>query len=992
MTSDDDDGKGKGSAPGGISRRAFLSSTGLGVAAAGLLRAREAQAAGSVKPPTVVGPGRVAITMKVNGVVRRLEVEPRTTLAEALRVELGLTGTKIGCDRGACSACTVHLDGKAVTSCLVLALDVRDRAVTTIEGLAKGEALHPVQQEFIAHDALQCGYCTPGMVMASAALLASKPRPSLDEVKGAVCGNLCRCGTYPKVFAAVMAASGQALPEGSAVQTGAALLRSDAPAAPPTDEPPRWPTPDGLAVIGKPTPRLDGRAKVTGAAKFTADVQLPGMLWARRVVAPWAHARVRSIDTSAAERLPGVKAVHVVERNREGAQLVNPPSSPDRWPTIRYAGQTVAAVAATSAAIAAEAARLVRVEYEKLPFVVDPDEARRDDAPLVFPGPVEMAGSAGGGGAAKALPQRGNVRGPSVKERGDVAAGLRAAALSVSGEFHTQAQTHSAMEPHGVVADWRPDGLTVYASTQGTATVRDELAAVFDLPKSKVRVITDFMGGGFGAKFGAGMYGVLATHLSKKSGKPVRLVLDRKEEHHHGSRPSTVQEVTLGATRDGALTAVSLRSFGSAGIATGAGVGNVAEVLYPAPAFRGEQSDVFTHVAPSTAFRAPGAPQGVFAVEQLVDELAERLKLDPLALRDRLDAGDARADREARRRERAIGAEAFGWAKRRRPPASDRGPIKRGVGVAQSIWPRIVDLDAACEVRVTRDGSIELSSSVQDIGTGTRTALAMVVAEELGVAPSAVTMRIGDTRFPIGPSSGGSKTLTAITPPARTAAYRVKQQLFAAVAPALGAKPEQLVARDGKIAVRGGGGSLGWKQAAAKMRGEELAARASRLDDYGGNLRDGLGGVQFVEVLVDTETGLVRVERVVAVHDCGRVVNPLAAQSQVNGGVLHGLSWALFEERVLDRQTGRMVNANFDQYKIAGARETPIVQTIFVEQENGRTSTEVSGLGEPANIATAVAIANAVYNAIGVRMRRLPMSPPVVLAALAAAAKRGGGR
>ncbi len=983
----DDEGRGGR----GISRRGFLQGTGISLAATTLLHSiNEAQAA-TIPAPKVLGPGAIRLSLKVNGKNHVVEAEPRATLAEVLRTQLGMTGTKVVCDRGACSACTVHLDGAPVCSCLTLAVDVGEKSVTTVEGLARGGELHPVQEQFIAHDAMQCGFCTPGMVMSCAALLARNAKPTLAEIKTAVSGNLCRCGTYPKVFAATLAASGQPVPPGTAVEMAAEPLLQWSKATPAADEPPPWPTSDHLAVVGKPTPRVDGRAKVTGAARYTADVRLPHMLYARRIASPHPHARIRSIDTRAAEKLPGVKAVYVVERLREGAQLRNPPATVERYPRIRYAGQTIAGVAATSQAIADDAARLIEIDYELLPFSVDLEEAQKDGAPLVYDGPTEQGGSAGGGGAAKGLPQHGNVRGPNETTHGDLAAGWKQAELTVEGEFRTQVQTHSALETHGVVADWRADGLTVYASSQGTATVRDEFAEVFGLPAAKVHVITEFMGGGFGAKFGAGTFGVLAAQLSKAAGAPVRLMLDRKDEHTSvGNRPSAIQRLKLGARKDGTLTAVELQSWGTAGIGLGAGVGPWIERLYPSPNFRSRQFDVFTHAAPGCAFRAPGAPMSAFSVEQLVDELAEKTSLDPLQLRDRLDQGGTRSDREARRRERRIGADKVGWS-RRRPPSSDAGPVKRGLGMAQAIWGRFVDMNSACEVRLHRDGSIEFLSSVQDIGTGTRTALAQIVAEELGVRASDITMRIGDTAYPIGPSSGGSKTLVGIAAPARTAAWRVKKKLLEAVALSLGAAAADLELRDGKVVVRGlPEKSLSLKKAAAKLRTDQISAQASRVVDYGGDQKDGYGGVQFAEVAVDVETGIVKVERVVAVHECGRVINPLALQSQVNGGILQGLSWALYEDRQLDRATGRMVNPNLDQYKIAGAREVPEIEVVLLDQYQGRTAVDANGIGEPANISTAAAVANAVYNAIGVRVRQLPMRPAVLLAALGKGKGKGG--
>jgi xanthine dehydrogenase YagR molybdenum-binding subunit len=811
------------------------------------------------------------------------------------------------------------------------------------------------------------------------------------------------------------------LPSGI-VGAGIGVVRREIPA----DEPPAWPVNEKLQVVGKPAPRVDGRAKVTGAAKYTADVHLPGMLYARAVRSPHPHARVRAIDTSAAEKHPGVRAVHVLDHLRGVAVLRDAKAEPPtRYPVVRYAGQPVAAVAATTQAIADEAARLVRVDYEVLPFVIDLDEARKEGAPLVFSGPTEQPGTAGGGGATKGLPQSGNVRGPARSgphgpPQGDVAKGLAAADAVIDRVYTTQVQTHSALETHGVVADWKPDLVTVYASTQGTGTVRDEVAEVFQLPKARVRVITEFMGGGFGAKFGVGNFGVMALHLSKKAGAPVRLMLDRKEEHLAvGNRPSSRQRLRIGAKRDGTLTAVHLESHGSAGAGTGAGAGGPAKNMYPCPNLLIEEYDVFTHAGPAAAFRAPGHPQGAFALEQAIDELAEKLGVDPLALRDKIDFDEAltsapqaapkpgttgpnpgpkNIDSAARREERRIGRERAGWAKRRAPGA-DAGPIKRGIGVAQSIWYRIVDLDASCEVRIHRDGSVEALSAVQDIGTGIRTALAQVVAEELGLGVRDVTVRIGDTNFPAGTASGGSKTTGSITPAARNAAFRAKKAFFESVGPAIGAAPDALAIVNGKLVSKADARlSVPFRAAAAKLRTDQVAATASRSDDYGGfeTVRPGrgrvgsggFGGVHFASVAVDVETGVIRVERVVAVHDCGRPLNPLTIESQIAGGILQGISYALYEDRILDRKAGLMVNPNFDQYKILGARETPALDIVLLEEYRGRNSTDAGGIGEPATVATPAAVANAVYNAIGVRLYDLPMTPARVLAALA----RKGGR
>jgi xanthine dehydrogenase YagR molybdenum-binding subunit len=752
----------------------------------------------------------------------------------------------------------------------------------------------------------------------------------------------------------------------------------------PAGEPPPWPASSDLRLVGKRTRRLDGRAKVTGQARYTSDVQAKGMLHAREIVSTVPHARIRAIDTSRAEKLGGVRAIHLLGKPVDGPVLRDPGAEPpSRYPTVRYVGQPLGAIAATSPEIADEAVRLVEIDYEPLPFTVELDEALRPDAPRVYPGAVDQEGSAGGGGSKKGVPQQGNLRGPVISERGDVAKGFDEADAVVEATFTTQVQTHSAMETHGVVADWRPDGLVVHASTQGVAGVRDDLADHFSLPKEKVRALTEFMGGGFGAKFGIGHHGVLAAALSRKAGRPVRLMLDRREEHTSvGNRPATRQKLRIGARKDGALTAIALEAVGTAGVGTGAGVGWCAERMYACPSFRGSQADVFVNAGPGAAFRAPGMPQGIFALEGLLDELAEKLGMDPLALRDRIDTVELSAAR-ARRVERRIGAEKVGWA-RRHAPGADPGPLKRGLGFAQAIWPHIVFVGAECEVVIAPTGAVEVRSATQDIGTGTRTVLAQVVAEELGLAVEDVTVRIGDSRWPPGPGSGGSNVTGTITPVARAAAWEAGRALRARAAKRLGVAEGAVALRGGRVIVAADGTrGLSFKEAAAL--GKEIRAHRERQDNYGhtDGPRGSMGGVQFAEVQVDVETGLVRVERVVAVHDCGRPVNPLAVESQVNGGILMGLSWALLEDRILDRATGRMVNPNLEQYKLVGAREVPRIEVHLLEEYNGRSATDAAGIGEPANIATAAAIANAVHNAIGVRIRELPITPARVLAALA---------
>jgi len=745
----------------------------------------------------------------------------------------------------------------------------------------------------------------------------------------------------------------------------------------PIDEPPALAANSELTYIGKPTARYDGAAKAMGRGKYTADVNLPGMLFGRMVDASIPHGKVISVDTSEAEKLPGVRAVYVIEHVMGSAHLRDPKlETPSRYPIVRYAGQPIAGVAAISQVIADDAAALVKVQYDAMPFVVDRTDARKEDAPKVYPGAADAAGSAGGGGGPKGVPQVGNVHGPQRKTIGDTAKGMAEADVVVGGEYFTQVQTHSALETHGFVVDWRPDEVTVYASTQGTSSVRNEFADVFKLPKSKIRVITEYMGGGFGAKFGAGNEGVVAANLSRKANAPVRLMLDRRQEHIVSNRPDSHQRLKIGAKQDGTLTAIELTSYGTAGVGTGAGTAGPATNLYKCANLLTEEYDVFTNAGPGAAFRAPGHPQGCFALEQAIDELAVKLKLDPLDLREKID------ENPARKVERQMIRERTNWSKRREAGA-DSGPVKRGMGMAQSVWYRFVNMDSSCEVRVSRDGSVELMSAVQDLGTGTKTILAQIVAEEFGIPPHDVVIRIGDTRFPIGPDSGGSITAGSITPAARNAAFQARQKLFAAVAPKYNTTAEDFMMRGGRVGLKSDPAKT-WtlKQIAAKLPTDEISARATRVAEYSKE-KITYGGVDYVELAVDTETGRVHIEKVFGAHDCGRPINPTGVISQINGGVLQGISYALFEQRIMDRNGGYMLNANLENYKIIGAREVPEIEIALVENYIAQSSTDAAGIGESAGIITlAAAIANAFYNATGVRMRRLPMTPAHVLAAL----------
>jgi xanthine dehydrogenase YagR molybdenum-binding subunit len=723
-------------------------------------------------------------------------------------------------------------------------------------------------------------------------------------------------------------------------------------------------------VFGGRRPRLDGRFMSTGRAVYTHDVRRPDLLYGRILRSPHAHARILSVDTSALEKMPGV-VFELLDKKE-----------------VRYQGDPVLALAAPSATAAEDALYAVIVKYDVLPHVVSLEEAMKADAPLVFEKPVEVrrtAGDAPGGGGA--VPQKGNVRGPRASGRGekDLEKLFAEADGVVELTVRTQVQTHACMETHSSFAEWKGDELLVVASTQGVFSVRDELAQVFRLPKDKVHVSAEYVGGGFGSKFGAGDHGVLAAKLAKKAGRPVRLVLDRKEDQlAGGNRPDSLNRMKAAYRKDGTVTAFSYASFGTAGVATGAGTGSVVKNSYAFPNVAVEESDVFTHLGPGCAMRAPGHPQGTLAVEAVLDEIAARLKMDPLAVRFANDPVDIR------RAEWERGAKEIRWERRsalteKNRQAEAKGlPLRRGLGCAASVWYNIVSPGSQVHVRIHRDGSVEAENGVQEIGCGNPTTIAVTVAEELGLAPEAIRVKWGSSAYPYGPASGGSTTTVSLIPAVRAAAWNAARKLAAIAAPLLGVAEGAVTVGEGVFSA--GGKTVPWKTVCAKLPGDVLVVTGDRAKDYDGT-DPRLFGVQFAEVVVDTETGLVSVEKVVAVHDCGLPVWRTGVDGQIRGGVLQGISFALFEERHIDRRTGRVMNPNLETYKILGVKDAPEIVPILIEVYAGKNNAHTRGVGEPATIPTSAAVVNAISHALGVRIREIPVTPERVLAAVASRGK-----
>ncbi len=739
------------------------------------------------------------------------------------------------------------------------------------------------------------------------------------------------------------------------------------------DVPPYQPN-DKLAVVGKSEKRLDAMAKATGTAKYSYDQRPSGMLYGAVLRCPHANANVTVLDTTTAEQMPGVKAVV------KATDLFESKS-------CRYAGAEVAAVAATSEAIAEEALRSIFVEYDVLPFAVTLEDSMAAGAPQVGRGSQENVARTSprtprrrGGGIDEDREEQ--IQAELAEQEHRVDEIFKGAHKVVSRTFRTQVQTHCPLEPHGLVCEWTDGKLVAWASTQAVFGVQFELGRQLG---TSPHVICEHVGGGFGSKFSAGREGVLGATLARDAGAPVRLMLDRRAEQTAvGNRPDSKQKLTMGVDRNGKILALRVRSCGTPGTGlNGAGAHN--DAIYDLGEIDKIEWGVRTNTGGARAHRAPGWPQGSFALESIIDEAADAIGLDPIEMRRRND------NHPIRKAEYDIAAKRSKWSEKRGKSRSD-GPVKRGIGAASTLWFSAGGGGASVLVRVHKSGRVEVRNGAQDIGTGTRTVMGQVAAEELGLGLDDVEVFIGDSNDPRGPASGGSTTIGTITPAARIAAHRAKRELLEIVADRKGWNASELDLANGAVVDSKGKARLTFAAACALLEEDAIEALerrptlGRRRANYAG-LADTNAGVQVAEVAVDTETGEIAVERVTAVADGGKLINPKLAESQVRGGVIQGVSYALFERRTMDRQEGRMVNADMESYKILGAADCPEIDVSLLDVYMGKNNTSTMGLGEPPIVATAAAISNAVSEAIGVRIDSIPITPRKVLEALGKVSK-----
>lgn len=919
----------------------------------------------------------IPLRLRVNGDDHDVLVPPAWTLLEVLRYKLGLTGTKQGCDKGDCGACTVLLDGEPVLSCLTLAATAEGAEIQTTEGLDLRLA-----RAFDATGAMQCGFCQPGMILSAHALLSRCPKPDRARIGQALGGNLCRCTGYTKIVEAVLrVAEGQDLPDG--------VLQGP-------------PTP-GFQVVGAAARKPDGIGKVTGALPFADDIALPRMLHGKILRSPYAHARIRSIDTSAALALPGVHAVMT------GAELPRPycviPWTPDETALcidkVRYVGDGVAAVAAIDEETAEAALALIRVDYEPLPPVLDLDAAERAAGPLVHERDW------------KGRPRENNLCKEVALSFGEVDEAFARADAVVEGTWFYEGSSHAPIEPHCAIGTWDAQGrLSLTSATQVPHYLQRALSEVLGLPMEKVRVIRPAVGGAFGGKSEPFDLEFCAAWLSKKAGRPVKILYTREEVFlaHRGRHPMEMK-LRLGATADGQILAVEndLRLDGGAyhsfGMVTTWYSGQLLTGPVHLPNYRFRSRRFYTNKPCCGPKRGHGTVQPRFALECAIDELAERIGMDPIELRRRnaLRSGQETVNGQTvpslglveclDRVERLSG-----WKERR-----GRLPYGKGLGVACSMYisgtaypihPTELP-QSGVVLTADRSGILRVACGAADIGQGSDAMLATVVSEVLGVDPEAVRVESQDTdRAPVDLGSYSSRVTLMCGLAAQEAALSMRHAMVAALARAWEVPEERIIP-----------GLGAWRDAhdpgrqvpvAEVMRLAEIAAGRPlisaggfRTRKLGGRYQGGTIGASpaysttahIAEVTVDPETGIVTVDRIWAAHDCGRALMPVLVEGQIEGSTAMGLGEALFEAHTVDER-GLLRQPSLLEAALGTSVETPPIVASIVETVDPVGPFGAKEAGEGPLHSTIPAIANAIADAVGIRLRSTPFLPERVLAAI----------
>jgi len=984
------------------------------------------------------------ITLQLNGQELQLDVAPNQTLLSVLRAN-GIFGVKSGCQTGECGACAVLLDGVPVNSCVMLAVQADGRSIETIEGIGGeqqrgwrgSQPLHALQTAFVETGAIQCGYCTPGMIVAAKALLAQEPNPSEEQVREALSGVLCRCTGYLKPVQAVLRAAAVLRGEDVPPITDEAL-----PAPPglfePRTSPPDEPVGEGdlgvaikappaptvtvtgtkpLAYVGKPEPKVDALKLVQGNPAFTDDIEKRGMLVGKLLLSPHAHALIKNIDASKARELPGVHAILTHQDVPRVAYTTAGQSAPEPGPhdnysldtKVRFVGDRVAAVAAETEEIAQRALDLIEVEYDLLPTIFDPRQSMQPEAPVIHDEEESWL----------IEDKDRNLAAVIEWELGDVEAAFKEADHVFEDTYYSPKVQQAPIEPHVVVTWWdEDDRLVIRTSTQVPFHVRRILAPVLGLPEKRIRVIKPRIGGGFGVKQEILLEDICA-HLTIVTGHPVRMEYTREEEFA-ASRTRHPMYVTLktGVNDDGTIMANAMHVLSDTGASgthamTVAGnTGHKAMALYNAPNIKFHADIVYTNTVPSGAYRGYGVPQGFWALETHMEHIARSLDLDPLdfRLKNAIKTGDEHPVSKIWSEGREGSAEyirtcglpgcvvegsvAIRWNERYGNPdwhtVPDQPHLRRGIGVAMVMQgTAIPNLDmGAASIKMNDDGSFNLLVGATDLGTGSDTVLTQMAAEVLGCPPEDFITYSSDTDFTPFDKGAYASSTTYISGRATViAAERVANQIKDVAAHMLAKDddtigPIDVVLRD-RAAWLPDGRSVSLRDIALNSLHAENQHQIMAVGSYVSPESPPPFAAQFATVTVDVETGQVTVDELVMAVDSGVIINPVTASGQIEGGMVQAAGYGVCEELAYDDE-GRILNPRFGPYWIYRSDDVPDLKAIFVETYEESGPFGAKAVAEIPLDGAGPAIANAVYDAVGVRIKDAPLYPEKVWRAMQA--------
>lgn len=963
---------------------------------------------------------KVKIPLYINEIKRNLTIRKDESLLDALRGNSYLS-VKRGCDTGDCGVCAILFNGKPVRSCKILAEECEGQTITTVEGLSQGKQLHPIQQAFVETGAIQCGFCTPAQILVAKALLDQNQDPTESEVREALSSVLCRCTGYVRTVDAILRAAAYMRGEQvTPVAIPESKLHGDVRVFTLPEEyyrrgentrplPPLVVTPlimEDTSVVGKPEVKVDAKKLVQGHPVFTDDFHLEVMLYGALLTSPHAHARIKEIDTSQARALQGVHAVLTHKdlpriKHASGGQSYPQPLPYDQVcldDKVRHMGDRVAVVAAESPELAQEALRLIKVDYEVFPVVLDPEAAMRDGAPIIHDEPDTE-------GIHDPIH---NIVHHIEAEVGDVKAALAEAEHIFDGEYRTPKQQHAHLEPHVCITYFdEDDRLVIRTSTQVPFHIRRMVAPLIDLPVKRIRVIKPRIGGGFGNKQEM-ILEDLCAHLTLATGRPVRMEYTRTQEFTSSrSRHPNIIRYKIGVS-DGKITAADLYligdtgAYGSHGLTVQMVGGFKGLTLYNPPNSRFVSDVVYTNKPPCGAFRGYGAMQCQFGIEVLMEEIAENLGLDvvefkrnnwlklgePMYLSRAL--GEGREGYEQKLESSGlsqcvdIGQKATDYYAKRTAHQAQTGSLRRGIGTAVVMHGSgIAGLDmASATLKMNDDGSFNLLVGATDLGTGSDTILAQIAAEVLCIPIEDLIVYSSDTDFtPFDKGAYASSTTYISGGAVHKVALKIRDQIREHAALMLDINdPSSLTLKDRKV-LASDGNSVTFAEVALsslhQRNQHQIIASASHMSQKSPPPT----AAQFAEIFVDMQTGEVIVERLLSVVDCGRVINPLTATGQVEGGMAQALGFALSEDMVFD-QDGHLVNASFDSYPIIKANEMPVMDVIFVQTDEPSGPFGAKSVAEIAIDGVAPALVSAIHDATGVWMRELPLYPERILYAL----------